>query len=63
MDGFAEIETRRNEAGISQSELCRTADVHPTTYMKILNGRSAKPHRRTLVKLRKALEQLQEEAV
>lgn len=52
------IEARREAAGVSQSELCRTADVHPTTYMKILNGATRQPHRRTVSRLRKALDAL-----
>lgn len=58
---FQEIEKRRQASEISQSELCRVADVHATTYHKLLKNPSVTPQRRTLAKLTKALTALLEE--
>lgn len=55
---FKAIDERRARHGISQSELCQAANVHVTTYYKIVKGRTGLPQRRTLSRLRRALEAL-----
>lgn len=60
-EALTEIERRREKLGVSQSEMCRQADVHPTTYNKLLQGHTGQPQRRTLMRLRKALAHFEQE--
>lgn len=57
---FSEIETRRELAGIDQSELCKRAGVHPTTYTARKNGRTGM-REATIARLAEALDALLEE--
>jgi transcriptional regulator with XRE-family HTH domain len=47
---FEEIEAQRQAAGISIAQLCRRADVSPTTYWRRKNGRNGASEK-TLTKL------------
>ncbi|HEY4775483.1 MAG TPA: hypothetical protein VIH40_11755 [Xanthobacteraceae bacterium] len=51
---FQEIDTARKSIGVSQAKLCRLADIHPTTYQRLLDD-PASGQMRTLRKLNEAL--------
>lgn len=64
--GLDEIEVIRAQAGVSQAELSRRAEINPTTYqrwLKYLHGQpgGTKPHTRTLRVVRGALGKLVDE--
>lgn len=54
------IEQKREDAKITQRDLCTAASIHPTTYSAIKNGRSG-GHARTIQKLADALDALIED--
>lgn len=54
---FAEIDGARRQAGISQYALCQAAEVHPTTYQRLLK-RPEGGQRRTIARLKEALARL-----
>ncbi|MEW6256551.1 MAG: hypothetical protein AB1592_11390 [Pseudomonadota bacterium] len=56
---FRAIDKRRQDARISQYRLCREADVHPTTYQRLLK-KPAAGLARTLRRLDRALTALVE---
>ena len=60
MQTFEEIDTRRARLGITQRDLCLTADVNASTYSRC-KERGYEPTPRTLRKLSAALEALTEE--
>src|SRR3972149_1068967 len=51
---FQEIDTARKSIGVSQAKLCRLADIHPTTYQRLLDDPGS-GQRRTLRKLNEPL--------
>lgn len=56
---FTDIDSRREAAGITQYALCQRADVHPTTYHRLLKDQTGeRGTMRTLNKLEHALDQL-----
>ena len=58
---IVEIDKRREAIGLSQSQLCHRANLHPTTYVKLKKGQSKIAHFKTLSKLRKAIEHFEEQ--
>lgn len=52
-----QIEAARQALQVSQYELCQRADIHPTTYTKLLSRQGGTS--RTLRKLSRAIEDLQ----
>lgn len=60
MQTFEEIDTRRARLGITQRDLCLTADVNASTYSRC-KEQGYEPTSRTLRKLSAALEALTEE--
>lgn len=60
---IAEITERCAALRLSESELCRRADLHATTLHRLKHGKSRAPHRRTLTKLREALRQIEAETL
>lgn len=59
MQTFEEIDTRRARLGITQRDLCLTADVNASTYSRC-KDEGYEPTTRTLRKLSRALEQMTE---
>lgn len=57
---FSEIEQARDAAGIKQSDLCKRAGVHETTYTARKQGRRTLSER-TINKLRNALREIIQE--
>ncbi|MVA23193.1 helix-turn-helix transcriptional regulator [Agrobacterium vitis] len=60
MDKFSEIDERRERLGIKQNEMCRLADVSPSTLTRARSG-GKDPTPRILRKLRVALDGISRE--
>lgn len=54
---FAEIDAERQSLNVSQYELCRAADINPSTYTRLLQLDTRQARGRTLRKLEAALSQ------
>lgn len=54
-----EIEVRRIELKISQAELCQEAKLDPSTYTKLRQNKTRRPHPRTVRKLTAALDRFE----
>lgn len=52
---FDHVESRRAKLGVSQSQLCRAADVSESTYWKLIRNTSRVPNFRTVKRLKTAL--------
>jgi transcriptional regulator with XRE-family HTH domain len=59
---FDSIEARRAALAVTQSRLCRRADVHPVTYSRIKRGQTRSADTATLQALADALDALAGEA-
>lgn len=59
MKTITEIEAKRIELQRTQRELCREADIDPSTYTKLRQDLSRRPHARTMRKLVDAIERFE----